>query len=153
MKKIHAFLIVCVITIFAANCAMATNIGYIDFKKVGSEYNYAKQIYKEIDTKSLELQQFLIDKDKQYKAIDSPIAKKNFEEKTQKEFNDKREALERLQIAKEEDIYNRVVAATKAIANQRKLEAVFDQNAVFVGGADITADVIRYLNSQPASAR
>ena len=54
-----------------------------------TEYYYAKNVYKELDTKALELQQYLIDKDKQYKAIESPIAKKNFEEKTAKEFKAK----------------------------------------------------------------
>ena len=151
MKKLFSLLALFLVTILTVNHACATNIGYIDFKKVGTEYYYAKNVYKELDTKALELQQYLIDKDKQYKAIESPIAKKNFEEKTQKEFAAKREALEKLQMTKEEDIFNRVVAATKAIANQKKLEAVFDQNAVFVGGTDITADVIKYLNAQSAA--
>ena len=150
MKKLGlAIFTIMVMTVFTA-AANATNIGTIDFKKVGMSYNYAKSVFKELDSKSMELQQFIIDKDKQYKAIDSPIAKKNFEEKTQKEFQAKKDALENLQAQKEDDIFNRIMNATKAVANQKKLEAVFDQNAVFVGGMDITDDVIRYLNGQPA---
>ncbi len=147
MKKIVTLLLL-VIGIFSTNAAFATSIGYIDFKKVGTEYYYAKNAYKEIDNRYLELQQYSIDVGKQYKTIDSPIAKKNFEEKTQKEFSMKREALEKLQLQKEEEIYNRVIVATKEVANEQRLDAVFDKNAVFVGGTDITDAVIRRLNAQ-----
>ena len=150
MKKFYSIVLTALCTFVFAGQALATNIGYIDFKKVGTSYNYAKTVFKELDNKSLELQQFIIDKDKQYKAIESPIAKKNFEEKTQQEFTTKKEALEKMQIAKEEDIYNRIIAATKVIANQKKLDAVFDHTSLFVGGVDISDDVIKYLNSQPA---
>jgi len=151
MKKFISLLLL-IIGISFTSSAFATNIGYIDFKKVGAEYYYAQRVYKDLDNKYLDLQQYSIEVGKQYKTIDSPIAKKNFEEKTQKEFAAKREALEKLQIQKEEDIYNRVMTAARTIANERKLEAIFDKNAVFVGGADITDEVIRRLNAQ-AGAR
>lgn len=149
MKKFYSIILTALCTFVFAGQTLATNIGYIDFKKVGTSYNYAKTVFKELDNKSLELQQFIIDKDKQYKAIESPIAKKNFEEKTQQEFTTKKEALEKMQMTKEEDIYNRIIAATKVIANQKKLDAVFDHTSLFVGGVDISDDVIKYLNSQP----
>ena len=44
---------------FSAN---AQTIGYVNYKTVESNYEYAKQAYKEIDTKYLELQQYLMDK-------------------------------------------------------------------------------------------
>lgn len=150
MKKFYSAILALICGIVFASEALATNIGYIDFKKVGLSYNYAKSVFKDLDSRSLELQQFIIDKDKQYKAIDSPIAKKNFEEKTQQEFTAKKEALEKMQMSKEEDIYNRIIAATKVVANQKKLDAVFDHTSIFVGGMDISDDVIKYLNSQPS---
>ena len=147
MKKFVS-LVLLLMGIFSTSAAFATSIGYIDFKKVGAEYYYAKNAYKEIDNKYLDLQQYSIEAGKQYKTIESPIAKKNFEEKTQKDFAQKREALENLQMQKEEEIYNRVIEATKVVANEKRLDAVFDKNAVFVGGMDITDDVIRRLNAQ-----
>lgn len=152
MKKFNLAVLTLALMVLCSTAVKATNIGVIDFKKVGTSYNYAKTAFREIDARSMELQQFIIDKDKQYKAIDSPIAKKNFEEKTQKEFAAKKEALENMQAAKEDEIYNRIIAATKAVANTKKLDAVFDDNAVFVGGMDISDDVIRYLNSQTSSS-
>ena len=148
MSKFFSSFVVLLSLFMFSNAVQATNIGYIDFRKVGTSYNYAKNAFKDIDNKSMELQQFIIDKDKQYKSIESPIAKKNFEEKTQQEFSAKKDALEKMQMAKEEDIYNRIISATRVIANEKKLDAVFDQNALFVGGVDISDDVIRYLNSQ-----
>ncbi len=150
MKKFSIAVLTLVMATLCA-AAQATTIGVIDFKKVGTSYNYAKAAFKEVDNKSMELQQYLIDKDKQYKAIDSPIAKKNFEDKTKAEFEAKRDALEKLQVAKEDEIYNRILAAAKAVANAKKLDAVLDQNAVFIGGMDITDDVIRYLNGTGAT--
>ncbi len=145
MKKIKlAVLALSAMIIFSATAQAA--VGVIDFKKVGASYNYAKVAYKDLDNKSLELQQFMIEKEKQYKAIESPIARKNFEEKTQKEFALKREAYEKMLIAKDEEIYNKIIAATKAVSNTKRLDMVLDQNAVFVGGIDISADVIKYLN-------
>ena len=152
MKKMRLLITVLALTITASMANAVDTIGVANYKKIEAEYNYAKQVYKQIDDKILELQQFVIDKDKQFKAIESPIQKKNFEEKTQKEFAAKRDALEKLQIQKEEDIYNRVMTAARTVANERKIEAVFDKNAVFVGGADITDEVIRRLNAQ-AGAR
>ena len=49
--------------------ADAQTIGYVNYKTVESNYEYAKNAYKEIDTKYLELQQYLMDKEKQYKNI------------------------------------------------------------------------------------
>ena len=150
MKKFISLLLL-IIGVSLTSNAFATNIGYIDFKKVGAEYHYAQRVYKDIDNRYLDLQQYSIEVGKQYKTIDSPIAKKNFEEKAEKEFAAKREALEKLQIQKEEDIYNRVITAARAVANERKIEAVFDKNAVFIGGTDITDEVIRRLNAQAAA--
>ena len=61
--------------------AMAEGVGFIDYKKVQDNYSYAQAAAKEIDAKALELQQFVVDKEKQYKALDTPLKKQNFEEK------------------------------------------------------------------------
>ena len=82
MKKLKTLLIAAaaLLTINAFDVqAQAQTIGYVNYKNVESNYEFAKSAYKEIDTKYLELQQFLMDKEKQYKNIDSPINKKNFE--------------------------------------------------------------------------
>lgn len=128
-----------------ANAEMT--IGYVNYKTVESNYNYAKDAYKEIDTKYLELQQYLMDKEKQYKNIESPINKKNFEDSVQKDFKAKSDAFEKLKLKRAEEVENNILQATKAVAADKKIDVVLDYRVIFTGGVDISQDVINYLNS------
>ena len=126
----------------------AATIGYADFQKVISDYTFARNAYKDIDNKLLELQQYVIDKDKQFKAIESPIQKKTFEEQIQKEFKAKEERIYNLKTQKEKAIRENVLAASKAIAASKKLDVILDYGVVYDGGVDVTNDIIQYLNTQ-----
>ena len=57
--------------------AMA-EIGYIDYARILDSYPAAQQAVKEIDAKALDMQQFMVDKEKQYKNLDTPLKKQNF---------------------------------------------------------------------------
>ena len=67
----------------------ASGVGYIDYAKVIDNYDYAKQVTKEVDAKGLEMQQFLVDKEKEYKNLDTPLKKQTFEERVSQEFKAK----------------------------------------------------------------
>ena len=135
--------------IFAASLsANAGTIGYADFQKVLSEYTYARNAYKDIDNKLLELQQYIVDKEKQFKAIESPIQKKTFEDQIQKEFKAKEDRVYNLKIQKEKEIKNSILAASKAIATNKKLDVILDYGVVYAGGVDVTNDIIQYLNTK-----
>ena len=125
--------------------AMAEGVGFIDYKKVQDNYSYAQAAAKEIDAKALELQQFAVDKEKQYKALDTPLKKQNFEEKTKKEFEAKQSAYVTFKLKKEEDVYNKIQAAAKQVLIDQKLDAIFDYRVIFVGGLDVTDLVISKL--------
>ena len=57
MKFNFKFILTTLLIMFAANLsANAGTIGYADFQKVISEYTFAKNAYKDIDNKLLELQ-------------------------------------------------------------------------------------------------
>ena len=58
--------------------AFAEGVGFIDYKKIQDNFPYAQTAAKEMDNKGLELQQFLVDKEKQYKSLDTPLKKQNF---------------------------------------------------------------------------
>ena len=88
------------------------------------------------------------DKDKQFKAIESPIQKKTFEEQIQKEFKAKEERIYNLKTQKEKTIRDNVLAASKAIAASKKLDVILDYGVVYAGGVDVTNDIIQYLNTQ-----
>ncbi len=127
--------------------ANAAGIGYIDYQKVQSNFPFAQQAIKEIDSKALEMQQYMVDKEKQYKALDTPLKKQNFEEQTAREFKLKEEAYMKLKAQKEEQVYNKIQAATKEVLVEQKLDAVVDYRVIFVGGVDISDIVIQKLKS------
>lgn len=150
MKKFKALLVAVAALFVIAGLhtdAQAQTIGYVNYKTVETNYEFAKQAYKEIDTKYLELQQYLMDKEKQYKNIESPINKKNFEEQVQKDFKLKNEEFDKLKLKKAQEVENNILQATKAVAADKKIDVVLDYRVIFTGGTDLSQDVIKYLNS------
>lgn len=147
MKKLRNLaLTLTLVLLMSVNAkAMAEGVGFIDYKKVQDNYAYAQTAAKEIDAKALELQQFIVDKEKQFKALDTPLKKQNFEEKTKKEFEAKQSAYVTFKLKKEEDVYNKIQAAAKQVLVDQKLDAIFDYRVIFVGGLDVTDLVISKL--------
>ena len=147
MFKIR-FILTALLIMFAANLgANAATIGYADFSKVLNDYKYARNAYKDIDNKKMELQQYIMDKEKQFKTIKSPIQRKTFEEQIQKEFKVKEERIYNLIVQKEKEIKNNILAASKAVATAKKLDVVLDYGVVYAGGVDVTNDIIQHLNA------
>ena len=125
--------------------ANAGGVGYIDYVKVIDNFDYAKKAIKEVDAKGLEMQQYLVDKEKEYKALDTPLKKQSFEQKTAQEFKAKEDAYIALKNKREQEVYNKIREAAKAVMVEHKLDAVMNQAGVFVGGVDITDLVINKL--------
>ena len=123
----------------------AGGVGYIDYTKVIDNYDYAKKVIKEVDAKGLEMQQYLVDKEKEYKSLDTPLKKQSFEQKTAQEFKAKEQAYVALKMKRGQEVYNKIREAAKAVMVEQKLDAIMDQRGVFVGGLDITDMVINKL--------
>ena len=87
----------------------------------------------------------MIDKEKQYKALDTPLKKQNFEAQTRQELIAKEDALIKLRQAKETQILNQVQTAAKSVMVTQKLDAVLSNQVIFVGGVDVTDAVIQKL--------
>ena len=125
--------------------AQAGGVGYIDYVKVIDNYEFAKKAIKEVDAKGLEMQQYLVDKEKEYKSLDTPLKKQSFEQKTAQEFKAKEQAYVALKAKREQEVYNKIREAAKAVMVEQKLDAIMNQQGVFVGGLDITDMVINKL--------
>lgn len=125
--------------------ANASGVGYIDYAKVIDNYAYAKKVTQEVDAKGLEMQQYLVDKEKEYKALDTPLKKQTFEQKTAQEFKAKEDAYVALKQKREQEVYTKIREAAKAVMVEHKLDAIMDQRGVFVGGIDVTDMVINKL--------
>ena len=93
------------------------------------------------------MQQYLVDKEKEYKALDTPLKKQSFEERTAREFKEKEAAYIALKNKREQEVYTKIKEAAKAVMVEQKLDAIMDQRGVFVGGLDITDMVINKLKS------
>lgn len=146
MKKFRLGLVLLAI-VAMTGIANAGGVGYIDYIKVIDNYDYAKKATKEVDAKGLEMQQYLVDKEKEYKALDTPLKKQTFEQKTAQEFKTKEQAYIALKQKREQEVYNKIREAAKAVMVEQKLDAIMDQRGVFVGGLDITDMVINKLKT------
>ena len=139
--------IVALAVIAMTGIANAGGIGYIDYAKVIDNYDYAKQVTKEVDAKGLEMQQFLVDKEKEYKNLDTPLKKQTFEDKVSQEFKAKEAAYVALREKREKEVYDKIQEAAKSVMVEQKLDAIMDTRGVFVGGVDITPSVIQKLKA------
>ena len=145
--KLAALLMGAGLFLALGNQSNAAGVGYIDNQKVQDAFPFAQQAVKEIDAKALEMQQYMVDKEKQYKALDTPLKKQNFEDQTAREFKLKQDSYMRLKSDKEEQVYNKIQAATKQVLVEQKLDAIVDYRVIFVGGVDISDLVIQKLKS------
>ncbi len=138
------------VLLFVAGIALSmppanAEVGYIDYQRVLENYPAAQQAMKDLDAKGLELQQYMLEKERQYKNLSTPLQKQNFETQTQNELKSKQESLYKLQQDKEMQILNQVKTAARAVMVAQKLDAVVSDQVVFVGGVDITDQVIQKL--------
>lgn len=141
--KLMALLVTMGLTISAA--PSFAEVGYIDYQRVLENYPAAQQAIKEIDSKGLELQQYMVNKEREYKNLTTPVQKQNFESQTSAEFNSKQEALMKLRMSKENQIMTQVQTAAKAVMVSQKLDAILSDQVIFVGGVDVTDLVIQKL--------
>jgi Skp family chaperone for outer membrane proteins len=142
--KLMALLMSAGIVLSFANSANA-EVGYIDYQRVLENYPAAQAAVKEIDAKTLEIQQFMLEQEKQYKNLSTPLQKQNFETQTANTLKAKQEALMKLQRDKETQIQNQIQAVAKSIMAAQRLDAILSDQVVFVGGVDITDQVISKL--------
>lgn len=149
MKKIKLMALLAALGLtFSIGTSANAEVGYLDYQKVLDNYPAAQQAVKDIDAKGLELQQYMLEKEKQYKSLDTPLKKQNFETQTATEFNTKQDALMKLRNDKENQIMTQIQSAAKAIMVSQRLDAVLSDQVVFVGGVDITDLVIQKLKGQ-----
>ena len=146
MKNLKIGFLIFVMTAFSG-FVNAAGVGYIDYAKVIDNYDYAKQVTKEVDAKGLEIQQYLVDKEKEYKGLDTPLKKQAFEDRVSQEFKTKESAYMALKDKREQEVYTKIKDAAKAVMVEQKLDAIMDARGVFVGGIDITQNVITKLKT------
>ena len=143
MRKILYILLL----LIACTPVFADGVGYVNYDRVVENYQYAKSSLREIETKSNEIQQFLINKENEFNKIESAVQKKKFEDTVRIELKAKEDAFNSFREKREEQVYTRIHAVTEKIRLEKGLDAILDARSVFSGGVDITNDLIQKLNS------
>ena len=88
MKKVITTLFA--LAILGSNCAtFASGLGYVDYERVIENCSFALNAKKKLDSKALEIKQYMFDKEKEYEAIQSPVQKQNFQDKVTQEMKNK----------------------------------------------------------------
>ncbi|MCR5265645.1 MAG: OmpH family outer membrane protein [Cyanobacteria bacterium RUI128] len=146
MKNLKLMALIAVMGLtFGMGSSANAEVGYIDYQRVLESYPMAQQAVKEIDAKTLELQQYMLEQEKQYKNLTTPLQKQNFQSQVENTMRTKQEALMKMQREKEAQILNNIQAVAKSVMIAQKLDAILSDQVVFVGGVDVTDQVIQKL--------
>ena len=143
MKKL--LIILCLI-ILSAPC-FAGGVGYINYEKVITNYQFAKNSLTELENKGRELQKYLEAKEAEFNKIESAVQKKKFEATVRNEIQTKEKAFNSFREKREEEVYNKIHAVSEKIRLEKGLDAILDARSVFSGGVDITDELIKKLNA------
>lgn len=143
MKK---FIIIFSLLIFSSPC-FASGVGYINYEKVASEYQYAKASMREIENKGREIEQYLKSKEVEFNKLETPLQKQKFQESVQNELKTKENAFNDFREKREEEVYRRIYAVAEKIRLEKGLDVLIDARGVFSGGVDISDVLIQRLNA------
>jgi len=124
----------------------AYTVGSVNYREILQNYSKAKAVQSEIEDRENSMQRFLLDKEKEFKKIESPVQRKSFEEQTAKNFAQQQNAFQAFKNKKEKEIDDAVVSAIKSVALENKIDAVVDARVMFFGAVDLTQKVITKLN-------
>ena len=127
--------------------AYSAGVGYINYEKVASEYQYAKASLREIEIKGREIENYLKAKEIEFNKLETPLQKQKFQETVQAELKTKENAFNDFRAKREELIYQRIYAVAEKIRLEKGLDVLIDARGVFSGGIDISDLLIQRLNA------
>jgi len=145
MKKICTVLMTALSLIMFSGVSYAAGLGYVDYEKVIENCSFALNAKKQLDSKAIEIKQYMFDKEKEYEAIQSPVQKQNFQDKVTAEMKTKQNDYLRMQAKTEQEVFTKIREIAKQVMVEQKLDAVISDKAVFCGGIDITNILIDRL--------
>lgn len=159
MKRlITVVLSLLVIAIGGMRAAFAADtIGTVDYDKLVRSYNKAQAFQDDMKSKQADLEKMRADFIKQIreaktKQPNNPVAveqlQKNLEEKLESKVNE----YSNLQESQAKSLENEMNNTIETVAKSKNLSVVLAKQTVFVGGTDITNDVLSKLNAGTAAA-
>ncbi|MEW5819053.1 MAG: OmpH family outer membrane protein [Cyanobacteriota bacterium] len=124
----------------------AQTIGTVDADKIIANYNKAQDVEAELKVKEAEIQTFIAEAQRKIKNASTPVEKSNLEKQLSEEFRDKQTEYRKMQLDESKKINEEIIAAIEKIAGSQSIDLVLAKGAVFIGGIDITDEVLKSLN-------
>lgn len=151
MRSVKSLLIgltlVSALALFPAK-SFAQVIGTVDADKIITNYSKAQDVEADLKVKEAEIQKFIAEAQKKIKDAATPVEKNNLEKQLSDEFRAKQAEYRRVQLDESKKINDEIISAIEEVAKTQKIDIVLAKGAVFVGGSDITDDVLKSLNKK-----
>jgi len=141
MKK-TLFVLLMLISI---NSVLAEDVAVVDLQQVVNSSSQVKQLKQEHEKKMAELDKIIVNARGELANESDPAKILLIEDKYMKEFNTKREALEKDYGRRLEAIEKNIKAEITKKAEKDKYEYVFAKSVVLYGGKDITSELLQSI--------
>ncbi|MDD3012261.1 MAG: OmpH family outer membrane protein [Candidatus Gastranaerophilales bacterium] len=150
--KTSIFVILTVmISLFNFNAsALADQLGVVDINKILQDYSKSQSARADIKIKEAEIQKFIENAKKSVNAAKTKTEKKKLEAKYNTDLKQKVTAINAAQSRKLQEIQTNIFNAVKCVAAQKQISTVLTKESVILGGENLTDEVIKVLNEQPA---
>lgn len=133
---------------FTAGSAIAQTIGTVDADKIIGNYSRAQDVEADLKVKEAEIQKFIAEAQKKIKAASTPVEKSNLEKELSEEFRLKQTEYRQMQLQESKKINDDIISAIEKVAKDSSIDLVLAKGAVFIGGSDITDEVLKALNNK-----
>ena len=131
--------------IFSVNAVFAEDIAVVDLQQVVNNSSQVKQLKQEHERKMAELDKIIVNARGELSNESDPAKILLIEDKYMKEFNTKREALEKDYGRRLEAIEKNIKSEITKKAEKDKYEYVFAKSVVLYGGKDITSELLQSI--------
>ncbi len=138
--------------IFLSTSAFAGEYGIIDVNKVDSMYKKSIQAKADLSIKEADLQKFQAEQLKKINLKTLESEKKEMVEKFRTQYKTKKEKILKEHNKKMKAIREELAKTLRSVMRKKDMKVLFRNNAVVLGAEDITDEVIKELNSKPASS-
>ena len=139
MKKLFFFFFL----ILSANSVFAKDIAGVDLQQIVNNSSQVKQLKQEHEKKMAELDKIIVNARGELANESDPAKILLIEDKYMKEFNTKREALEKEYGRRLEALEKNIKAEITKKAEKDGYEYVFAKSVVLYGGRDITEELLQ----------
>ncbi|HEY9745152.1 MAG TPA: OmpH family outer membrane protein [Oculatellaceae cyanobacterium] len=158
MKRFLTLAVSMLVAVFGALQAYAADsIGTVDYDKLLRSYNKAQLFSDDMKIKEQDLEKMRAEFVKQIreaktKQPNNPVAVEQLQKTLEEKLNTKLNEYRNFQEAQAKALENEMNTAIETVARSKNLSVILAKQTVFVGGTDITNEVLARLNAGTPTA-